>query len=86
MGSRFNANGKAKTKAYIVNNDTNKKFTFQFNPTTMSLDYMFYNRKSKTSTTYVFISASLSNIKSIKNFILIILGRIHAARHNCAQR
>ena len=44
MGSRFNANGKAKTKAYIVNNDTNKKFTFQFNPTSVP-----YERSAKFS-------------------------------------
>ena len=42
MGSRFNANGKAKTKAYIVNNDTNRKFTFQFNPTSVP-----YERSAK---------------------------------------
>lgn len=44
MGSRFNDNSKAKTKAYMVNNDTNEKFTFQFNPTTVP-----YERSAKFS-------------------------------------
>lgn len=34
-GSKFNANSKAKTKGYIINNSTNKKLTFQFNPTSV---------------------------------------------------
>lgn len=38
MGSAFNSGGKAKTKAYIINNDTNAKFTFQFNPTKVPYD------------------------------------------------
>ena len=33
--SKFNANSKAKTRCYIIRNDTNKKMTFQFNPTSM---------------------------------------------------
>ena len=32
MGHRFNADSRAKTRCYIINNDTNKKLTFQFNP------------------------------------------------------
>lgn len=32
MGSRFNANSRAKTRCYIINNETDKKLTFQFNP------------------------------------------------------
>ena len=44
MGSRFNDNSKAKTKAYMVNNDTNEKFSFQFNPTTVP-----YERSAKFS-------------------------------------
>ena len=31
--SKFNANSRAKTRCYIINNETNKKLTFQFNPT-----------------------------------------------------
>lgn len=30
--SKFNSNSKAKTRCYIIRNDTNKKLTFQFNP------------------------------------------------------
>lgn len=33
--SKFNANSKAKTRCYIIRNDTNKKMTFQFNPTSI---------------------------------------------------
>lgn len=33
--SKFNANSRAKTRCYIIRNDTNKKLTFQFNPTTI---------------------------------------------------
>lgn len=33
--SRFNADSRAKTRCYVINNDTNKKLTFQFNPTTV---------------------------------------------------
>lgn len=35
MGSKFNANSKAKTRCYIINNSSNSKLTFQFNPETM---------------------------------------------------
>ncbi len=35
MGHKFNANSRAKTRCYIINNDTNKKLTFQFNPESM---------------------------------------------------
>ena len=35
MGSKFNANSKAKTRCYIINNSSNIKLTFQFNPETM---------------------------------------------------
>lgn len=35
MGHKFNANSRAKTRCYIINNDTNKKLTFQFNPTSV---------------------------------------------------
>lgn len=30
--SEFNADSKAKTKCYIINNNTNERLTFQFNP------------------------------------------------------
>ena len=33
--SRFNADSKAKTRCYILRNDTNEKMTFQFNPTSV---------------------------------------------------
>lgn len=33
--SRFNANSKAKTRCYIIRNDTNERLTFQFNPTSI---------------------------------------------------
>lgn len=33
--SKFNANSRAKTRCYVINNDTNKKLTFQFNPTSI---------------------------------------------------
>lgn len=33
--SKFNANSKAKTRCYVIRNDTNKKLTFQFNPTSI---------------------------------------------------
>lgn len=32
MGHKFNANSRAKTRCYIINNKTNKKLKFQFNP------------------------------------------------------
>lgn len=35
MSHKFNADSRAKTRCYIINNDTNKKMTFQFNPTSM---------------------------------------------------
>ena len=31
--SRFNADSRAKTRCYIINNDTQEKLIFQFNPT-----------------------------------------------------
>lgn len=33
MGHNFNADSRAKTRCYIINNDTKEKLTFQFNPT-----------------------------------------------------
>ena len=33
--SKFNANSRAKVRCHIINNSTNKKLTFQFNPTSM---------------------------------------------------
>ena len=33
--SKFNANSKAKTRCYIIRNDTNDRLTFQFNPTSI---------------------------------------------------
>lgn len=35
MGNKFNANSRAKTRCYIINNSTKKKLIFQFNPTSM---------------------------------------------------
>ena len=35
MGSRFNADSRAKTRCYIINNSTNKPMNFQFNPESM---------------------------------------------------
>lgn len=35
MGSKFNADSRAKTRCYIINNSTNKKLKFQFNPENM---------------------------------------------------
>lgn len=35
MGHKFNADSRAKTRCYIINNDTNEKLVFQFNPTSM---------------------------------------------------
>ena len=35
MGSRFNADSRAKTRCYVINNSTNKKMNFQFNPESM---------------------------------------------------
>ena len=35
MGSKFNANSKAKTRCYIINNSSNIKLPFQFNPKKM---------------------------------------------------
>lgn len=42
--SNFNADSKAKTRCYIIRNDTNEKLTFQFNPTSMP-----YERGAKYS-------------------------------------
>ena len=33
--SKFNADSKASTRCYVINNKTNKRLTFQFNPTTV---------------------------------------------------
>lgn len=33
--SKFNADSRAKTRCYIINNDTNRKLVFQFNPTSI---------------------------------------------------
>ena len=33
--SKFNADSRAKTRCYILRNDTNEKLTFQFNPSTI---------------------------------------------------
>lgn len=33
--SKFNADSKAKTRCYIIRNDTNEKMVFQFNPTSV---------------------------------------------------
>lgn len=33
--SKFNADSKAKTRCYVINNKTNKKLKFQFNPTSV---------------------------------------------------
>lgn len=35
MAHKFNANSRAKTRCYIINNDTKKKLVFQFNPETV---------------------------------------------------
>ena len=35
MGHACNANSRAKTRCYIINNKTSKKLTFQFNPESM---------------------------------------------------
>lgn len=35
MGSCFNADSKARTRCYVINNSTNKKMNFQFNPESM---------------------------------------------------
>ena len=35
MGTRFNADSRAKTRCYIINDDTNSRMTFQFNPTSI---------------------------------------------------
>lgn len=32
MGHKFNANSRAKTRCYVINNSTRRKLTFQFNP------------------------------------------------------
>ena len=45
MGHKFNAVSRAKTRCYIINNDNNKKLTFQFNPTTVP-----YSRGANYST------------------------------------
>lgn len=42
--SSFNADSKAKTRCYVIRNDTNEKFTFQFNPTSIP-----YSRSAKYS-------------------------------------
>lgn len=35
MATAFNADSRAKTRCYIIRNDTNQRFTFQFNPTSI---------------------------------------------------
>lgn len=45
MGSRFNADSNAKTKCYIINNDTGSKLVFQFNPTVIP-----YSREANYTT------------------------------------
>lgn len=35
MGTRFNADSRAKTRCYIINDDTNSRMNFQFNPTSI---------------------------------------------------
>lgn len=35
MATAFNADSRAKTRCYIIRNDTNTRFTFQFNPTSI---------------------------------------------------
>lgn len=42
--SEFNADSKAKTRCYIIRNDTNEKLIFQFNPTSIP-----YSRGAKFS-------------------------------------
>lgn len=37
-GSKFNANSKAKTRCYLINNDTKEKLVVQFNPTSIPYD------------------------------------------------
>ena len=43
--SRFNADSKAKTRCYIIRNDTDERLTFQFNPESIP-----YGRSAKYST------------------------------------
>ena len=43
--SNFNADSRAKTRCYIIRNDTNETFTFQFNPTSVP-----HGRSAKYST------------------------------------
>lgn len=43
--SNFNADSRAKTRCYIIRNDTNEKFVFQFNPTSIP-----HSRSAKYST------------------------------------
>lgn len=45
LGREFNAGSTAKTKCYIVNDDTNENLTFQFNPTSIP-----YSRSANYST------------------------------------
>lgn len=35
MATAFNADSRAKTRCHIIRNDTNQRFTFQFNPTSI---------------------------------------------------
>lgn len=44
MGTPFNADSRAKTRCYIINDETNERFMFQFNPTSMP-----YSRSAKYS-------------------------------------
>lgn len=45
MGRPFNADSIAKTRSYIINNKTNKKMVFQYNPTVVP-----YSRSAKYAT------------------------------------
>lgn len=45
VATRFNADSKAKTRCYIVRNDTNARLAFQFNPTQVP-----YSRSANYST------------------------------------
>lgn len=38
MGHKFNANGRSKTKCYFINNNTDRRLTLQFNPSSVPYD------------------------------------------------
>lgn len=46
MSSKFNADSRAKTRSYIIRNDTNETHTFQFNPESVP-----YSRGAKYTST-----------------------------------